>query len=69
AGEVQAGLNQLNQIDASLTASFQPWWVARAHLLGLGGDVASEPRREALNTAIGLTSQKRIREHLLGLGG
>ena len=69
AGEVQAGLKQLEQMDASLTPSFQPWWVAKAHLLRLAGDVATEARRQALDTAIGLTTQKRIREHLLGLRG
>jgi RNA polymerase sigma-70 factor (ECF subfamily) len=67
AGDVPAGLAQLDQMDAGMTKSFQPWWVARAHLLNLSGMAARESAHAALQTAIGLTMQKRHKDHLMTL--
>ncbi len=67
AGNAQAGLVQLDQMDASVSRSFQPWWVARAHLLRLGGSATLEVTRAAYETAIGLTTQQRLKDHLRAL--
>lgn len=64
AGQVAAGLQQLDAMDVSLTKGFQPWWVARAHLLGLSGDASLELADRAYQNAIGLTSQRPLKMHL-----
>lgn len=62
AGDVATGLREIDAFDAAESRSFQPWWVARAHLLHLTGR-----RDEAIHcyaVAIGLTTQQRLRTHL-----
>lgn len=43
--------------------SYQPYWAARGHLLALAGDLA--PAVEALNVAIGLTTDEAVKHYLL----
>ncbi|OYU46140.1 MAG: RNA polymerase subunit sigma-70, partial [Burkholderiales bacterium PBB4] len=64
AGDPAAGLYQLDQMDGALTKSFQPWWVARGHLLQLSGDRARAMAHQAYQTAIGLTTDPRVRRYL-----
>jgi RNA polymerase sigma-70 factor (ECF subfamily) len=64
AGNIAAGLEQLAAMDKTRVRSFQPWWVARAHLLTLQGAEAIAEADTAYQTAIGLTSQQKIRNHL-----
>lgn len=58
-----AGLALLDAIDESLVATYQPYWVTRAHLLVGTGDRAAA--REAATRAIGLTTDDAVRRHLL----
>ncbi len=62
AGDVAGGLAQLAAIDEASRRNYQPWWVARAHLLALNGE--REAAANAFTTAIGLSTQPPIREHL-----
>jgi RNA polymerase sigma-70 factor (ECF subfamily) len=62
AGEVAAGLVLLESLPAGATRSHQPYWVAMAHVRRLAG--ASAEAGEALERAIGLTADPRVREHL-----
>lgn len=65
AGEVAQGLAQLSGMPALLSKSFQPWWVARAHLLAKSSDAADRAAaQQAYASAIGLTSNPKIRAHL-----
>ena len=64
AGDLQAGLRQLEVMDMALVKSFQPWWVAKAHLLSLSGTRHQEAADQAFQIAIGLTSQSRLKTHL-----
>jgi RNA polymerase sigma-70 factor (ECF subfamily) len=64
AGNIPAGLEQLGAMDRTRVQSFQPWWVARAHLLALQGAAVHALADVAYRTAIGLTSQQKIRNHL-----
>jgi predicted RNA polymerase sigma factor len=64
AGDLQAGLRQLEDMDMSLVKSFQPWWVAKAYLLSLSDTRQQEAAEEAFQIAIGLTSQSRLKTHL-----
>jgi predicted RNA polymerase sigma factor len=44
--------------------SFQPWWVARGHLLSKQGKSATSEADAAYQTAIGLTTRQEIRDYL-----
>jgi RNA polymerase sigma-70 factor, ECF subfamily len=45
-------------------SAYQPYWAARGHLLSLAGDTASAA--QALTVAIGLTTDKSVKEYLSG---
>ncbi|MGY8905172.1 MAG: RNA polymerase sigma factor [Burkholderiales bacterium] len=64
AGDVAAGLQQLDAMDTRLTHSFQPWWVARGHLLCKLGKASHALADAAYRNAIGLTAQQTIKVHL-----
>jgi len=57
-----AGLQALEAIDATQVASYQPYWAARAHLLGANGELDSA--RAAYARAGGLTTQPAVRAYL-----
>jgi predicted RNA polymerase sigma factor len=61
-GYVQ-GLAALEQIPEDMRTRFQPAWVAKAHLLEMGGDLAGA--LSAIGSAIELTKDAKLREHLL----
>lgn len=63
AGDLEAGLRQLEQMDKTLVKSFQPWWVAKAYLLSLS-DTCHQEADIAFQIAIGLTTQSRLKSHL-----
>lgn len=66
-GHPRQGLEQLEAMDRSLSQSFQAWWVARAHLLGmLDSAQASNTQeiRQSYEKAMGLTVDSRLRNHL-----
>ncbi len=67
AGEVAAGLAQLDAMDADVVRSFQPWWVARGYLLSLLGHERAADADHAYANAIGLTQQHKARTHLAKL--
>jgi RNA polymerase sigma-70 factor (ECF subfamily) len=62
AGNPAQGMAQLTAMDEKLTVNFQPWWVAKAHLLTLQG--RDKEAQIALQTAIGLTTDVRLRRFL-----
>lgn len=62
AGDADAGLRQLLSMDTELLQQFQPWWAARAHLLCMLG--REREADLAFQTAIGLSTQQRIKDHL-----
>lgn len=63
-GDVAAGMAVLDAVQAqTAVGAHQPYWVARAHLLVLGGRRADAVA--ALQRAIGLTEDARVRAHLL----
>jgi RNA polymerase sigma-70 factor, ECF subfamily len=62
AGEGAAGLAALRALPAAEVASHQPFWVALAHLERRHGGAAEAAA--ALQRAIGLTEDPRVREHL-----
>lgn len=66
-GAWAAALAQLEALPsglpASQVASYQPWQVARAHMLAMLGQTAAA--RDAYACAIGLSEQPAIRAHLL----
>jgi RNA polymerase sigma-70 factor (ECF subfamily) len=64
AGDVAAGLRQLDAMDPTMVQTFQPWWVAKAYLLSLQGEQHVVQAAAAYQTAIGLSSQQKLREHL-----
>ncbi|MBS0450986.1 MAG: RNA polymerase subunit sigma-70 [Proteobacteria bacterium] len=57
-----AGLQALDAIDAQRVASYQPYWAARAHLLGADGQTGEA--RSAYARASGLSSQPAVRAYL-----
>ena len=63
-GNVSEGLAQLDAMDRSVTKSFQPWWVAKAHLFRLQGHSSKADVEAALQIAIGLTTQQPVRTYL-----
>lgn len=62
AGRLDEGLAILEGVPDAAVRQYQPWWVTRAELL-LGSGRTLEAR-EAAQTAIGLTVQPTLREHL-----
>lgn len=65
-GSPGAGLKQLDSIGADLSVQFQPWWVARGHLLMLAdGEANTAQARAAFQTALGLTIEPQLRGYLL----
>ena len=63
AGRAPEGLRLLDSLPAAAMEVHQPYWVTRAHLLGVCGEPAQ--RRVSLQRAAGLTQSPRVREHLL----
>lgn len=63
-GDLPGGLQQLDQMDPKITRTFQPWWVARAYLLGQSGAPLRQLADQAYQTAIGLTTQTEVKRHL-----
>ncbi|RZL88768.1 MAG: RNA polymerase subunit sigma-70 [Variovorax sp.] len=59
---VAAGLAALEALGGDALENYQPWWAARAHLLGEAGRHAEA--RAAYQRAIGLSTQQSIRNHL-----
>ena len=57
-----AGLQALDAIDAAQVASYQPYWAARAHLLGASGNAAGA--RAAYARAGGLSASPAVRAYL-----
>jgi RNA polymerase sigma-70 factor, ECF subfamily len=64
AGDVAAGLRQLDAMNQEAVKSFQPWWVARGYLLSKQGHTARQESDAAYQTAIGLSTQQKIRDYL-----
>ncbi|HNG60798.1 MAG TPA: sigma factor [Cellvibrionaceae bacterium] len=62
AGKLPEAWDLLHQIDPARVRSFQPWWVAKAHLATLMGDKIAA--YAAYTHAIGLSQQKKIIAHL-----
>jgi len=65
-GEVQgpeAGLRLLDRIERASTASHQPFWAARAHLLARQG--RSDEAAQAYDLAIGLAREESVRRFLM----
>jgi RNA polymerase sigma-70 factor (ECF subfamily) len=61
-GQPEFGLKQLDALNADTTRDYQPWWVARGHLLVLLKQY--EPALTCLHRALGLTSHPRLRRFL-----
>jgi RNA polymerase sigma-70 factor (ECF subfamily) len=57
-----AGLRALDALAADEVASYQPYWAARAHLLGASGE--REAARQAYARAAGLSSSVAVRDYL-----
>jgi predicted RNA polymerase sigma factor len=57
------GLMALEQIPEDMRARFQPAWVAKAHLLEMGGDFVMALK--AIDSAIALTIDTKLKEYLL----
>ena len=64
AGDPQGGLDDLRALATESTRAFQPFWVAKAHLLTLQGDMPGASA--AYEVAIGLSTQQRLRDYLSG---
>ena len=64
AGDVAAGLQQLDAMNRDIVKSFQPWWVARGYLLSKLDKQSLNAGDAAYQTAIGLTTQQKIRDYL-----
>jgi RNA polymerase sigma-70 factor, ECF subfamily len=63
AGRAPEGLRLLDLLPSAAMQGHQPYWVTRAHLLGVCGEPAH--RRVALQRAAGLTQSPRVRDYLL----
>jgi RNA polymerase sigma-70 factor (ECF subfamily) len=63
AGEVSGARQRLDALVHPRLASYQPYWVARAHLASLAGNV--KEAAESFDRAIGLTSAPATRAYLL----
>lgn len=66
AGDVAAGLARLEALPVDAVRAHQPYWVALAHLRRLAAQ--HEPADRAQERAIGLTTDPRVRRHLLASG-
>jgi RNA polymerase sigma-70 factor (ECF subfamily) len=66
-GNTGAALAQLDAMNEVAVRSFQPWWVARAYLLSRMGPAYRDVADAAFATALGLTQQQRLRDHIAGL--
>jgi RNA polymerase sigma-70 factor, ECF subfamily len=66
-GDVRAGVAALDAIPAERTASYQPWWAARAHLLRRLGRKAEA--HQAFERAASLTDDPALRAYLLEQAG
>jgi RNA polymerase sigma-70 factor (ECF subfamily) len=66
-GNAGAALAQLDAMNEAAVRSFQPWWVARAYLLSRMGPAYRDVADAAFATALGLTQQQRLRDHIAGL--
>jgi RNA polymerase sigma-70 factor, ECF subfamily len=64
AGDIAGALAQLDSMDTLVTQSFQPWWVAKGHLLLLSAGASTSEANHAYQTAIGLTSDPALRTYL-----
>ena len=64
AGDIPAGLAQLDAMKTDAVRNFQPWWVARGYLLSKLGEQARPLADAAYRTAIGLTSHDALKTHL-----
>jgi RNA polymerase sigma-70 factor (ECF subfamily) len=64
AGQLEAGLQQLDSMTPESVKNFQPWWVARGYLLAKQKSAPRDLADAAYRTAIGLTSQHRVRLYL-----
>lgn len=64
AGDVAAGLQQLDTMNRDTVKSFQPWWVARGYLLSKLDKQSPNAADAVYQTAIGLTTQQKIRDYL-----
>lgn len=62
AGDIAAGLALLDAIDRKAVGSYQPYWVARAHLSARAGHRDAAATEYA--TAIGLTELPEVRDYL-----
>ena len=62
AGELEQARAQLAALDATRVKSYQPYWVAKAHVEALARQVAAA--RASLTRAIGLTSDPATRTYL-----
>lgn len=63
AGNAAAGLGILDAVEPGTVAAHAPYWVARSHLLRLNQQ--HEPAQVALERAIGLTEDARVRAFLI----
>ena len=61
-GDPLAGLRLLDELDAAQVATHQPWWAARAHLLGESG--RRDEAAEAYGRALALTARPALRDWL-----
>jgi RNA polymerase sigma-70 factor, ECF subfamily len=61
-GRIADGLALLDALPESATSAYQPYWVARAHLLRLSGQ--HDAANAATARAIGLTDDERVRAFL-----
>ncbi|MFX7829070.1 hypothetical protein ABTK25_19335, partial [Acinetobacter baumannii] len=61
AGDAVAGLARLDALQAQL-ADYQPYWAARAELLGRCGQLAAA--REACERAMALETDEAVRQFL-----
>ena len=63
AGEPQAASDALDALPADRVAAHQPWWVARARVAALTGDLAQQ--RNSLRRAIDLAEDSAVRNFLM----
>jgi RNA polymerase sigma-70 factor (ECF subfamily) len=62
-GNIAAGIDALARLPAAQTATYQPWWAARAHLLRRLGQAAEAAA--AFRRAASLTDDPALRRWLL----
>jgi RNA polymerase sigma-70 factor, ECF subfamily len=64
AGDIKSALDQLEQMDPTISKKFQPWWVAKGYLLSLAKNTSREMSDAAYQTAIGMTVDHRLKKYL-----